>query len=521
VVQKIKINNQMRLLIVCFSLISSVVYADVAPVQVTTFPGTSIEIDLSSSIDNIANPDVTIANTPNLGAAVKKPDTTQVIIYTPNEGVANQSDNFVYQVINDVGEVEQATVTINIGSVATQGETPDQSYEDVISQICLQENRPGELEDICQQWDSLVAAGIEEDLREFLDKLAPAELAAQAALGNDMAQQQLENIVRRLKAVHQSLNETALSGIRFNVGGTSFAWADLDGGMGGGASADQNNNSGFGWFINGNLNTGGYEETAYEDGYTFSNGSLTTGLDYRFSNKAVVGGALGVSAMTGEFSSNGGDYEVIGGASTFYTSFFPTQRASIDLILGANYQSFSYLSRRNFGTLINECNGETSSILLTTSLAAGVEALQIGNVTWSFSVRGDYHNTSIDGYQEKNCSSAVAVEERNVEQLSSDLGTILAVAQNLSRGVLIHQFDGSWIHKYTDEPETIQVTLVADPSRPMAFKSNVPDTDYFRIGYGIQLLRPGGSVGYFQLRTTLDKENYYDVGLSLGFRAEF
>jgi len=505
------------LLVLFLSLAASVSSAAVAPVRISTQSGEAIEIDLTSSITGVTDPQVQLVSQPQKGAAVVSGLT---ITYTPNQGVQNDVDTFSYGVDND-GVLEQATITVTIGAATVQGETPADATAELFSQNCLQENIPGQLEDECRLWESLVAAGATEDLREFYQQMAPAELAAQASVSGDMARQQIDNIVRRLTSLHQGLNEAALGKLSFKIDDKSFVLSDFAGDTGGGASADTQKLGNYGWYINGNINTGAYEETDYEDGYEFFSGSLTTGLDYRFSDIAVIGGALGFGGTNAEFDYDTGNFDAQGITATFYASYFPSQRTNLDLILSANTQDLSYLTVRSFSTLYYECNGSTSSTLMTASLAGGVDALQRGSMTWSFSARGDYYSTNIEGYEETGCDGAYAVEQRNVDQFFSDVKTVLSIAQSYSWGVLVHQFDASWIHGFTDEPETITISKVAAPGNFSEFKTNIPDTDYYKLAYGIQFIRPGGNTGYIQLQTTLDKEYYYDVGLAAGYRTEF
>jgi hypothetical protein len=53
------------------------------------------------------------------------------------------------------------------------------------------------------------------------------------------------------------------------------------------------------------------------------------------------------------------------------------------------------------------------------------------------------------------------------------------------------------------------------------FTTDPPDSNYFKLAYGLQSIWAGGNTLYFQLQTTLAKENYFDVGLAAGFRTEF
>lgn len=87
--------------------------ADVSPVNITISSETEITIDLSTSIINVTNPSITIATPPANGTAIKTPNTPLSVTYTPNSGYSG-IDSFVYQVINDIGQPEMATVTIAV-----------------------------------------------------------------------------------------------------------------------------------------------------------------------------------------------------------------------------------------------------------------------------------------------------------------------------------------------------------------------------------------------------------------------
>jgi uncharacterized protein with beta-barrel porin domain len=521
-VKNIKINQQVILLFVCFSLISNVVLADVAPVQVTTLPGISIEIDLSSSISNIANPNVTVATAPELGTATKKAGTTLVIIYTPNDGVANQQDSFVYEVINDSGQPEQETVTVTIGDVATQGETPEQAISDTLDQVCLQDQQ-GALVDLCEAFNTATQSGLPEDLREFLDALSPKEIAAQSDLGNDMARQQVESVIKRLMALRKGMTQAALGNLAFNVDGKSFTWDQLRGETGGAASADQTRSGSLGWYLNGNFNFGGTKETDKEDAYNFNSGNLTTGLDYRFSRFAVLGGALGFGGTAMKIDNDGGSMDVSGATSTLYASFFPSQRFNIDIIQSYNYQEFSTSRRIIFGQTDATAESTTNSGLYMASLAFGYELVNARGFTWTTSLRGDYLKSTIQAYEETgNSSFNLSIEERTVEQVNTDLNNSLLFPISYKWGVWIHQLDVSWIHQFKDDAEVIRGSFVDDPSGTVfEFTTDPPDRDYAKLAYGQQFILAGGSTLYVQLQTTLAKKNYFDVGLAAGFRTEF
>lgn len=101
----------------------AMVNAEVSPVTVsTTFEGPVI-IDLSASITNVSNPDVLISTQPQNGFAEKIPDTSVFIVYTPNRGFSG-SDSFNYEVTNDLGQTETATITVHVAPPSDIGNSP-------------------------------------------------------------------------------------------------------------------------------------------------------------------------------------------------------------------------------------------------------------------------------------------------------------------------------------------------------------------------------------------------------------
>ena len=106
--------------VLCFFVPLTNAEAGVIPVIVATPPNTQISINLERSITDISNPIVTVKIPPSNGAAVaavNDQNSTTVIISTPNIDYVGR-DTFEYEVINDAGQPESATVTIIIGTSA-------------------------------------------------------------------------------------------------------------------------------------------------------------------------------------------------------------------------------------------------------------------------------------------------------------------------------------------------------------------------------------------------------------------
>lgn len=503
----------------------NVANADVANVSIFTSQDKSITIDLSSSITNLPNgvtATVALISQPANGQAEVMPDGLSVL-YTPNQGfVGTDTFQYVAQRSDEITD-PPATITVVVGGVTTTGDSPGAAINDRFQQLCVGEDPTGALVDFCKEFLDLNVPGREEDLREFLDALSPKEVAAQSDLGNDMARQQVESVIKRLTALRKGMTQAALGNLTFNIGDESFTWDELRGATGGAASADQPKANNLGWYINGNINYGGTEETEKEDAYTFTSGNLTTGLDYRFLRGTVLGGALGIGGTAMDIDNDGGNMDVSGITGTLYASFFPTQRTNIDIIQSFNYQDFSTSRRIIYGATDDTAESSTDSSLYMGSLAFGYQALNIGSFTWSLALRGDYLKSTISGYEETGTSLYnLSIEERSVEQINSDFNNNFTYASSYNWGVIVHQFDVSWIYHFKGDAETIRASFIEDSSGTIfEFKTDPLDSNYFKLAYGLQSIWAGGNTLYFQLQTTLAKENYYDVGLAAGFRTEF
>ena len=496
--------------------------AAVQDVSIFTSQEQAITIDLSSSITNLPNGvTATVALTSQPANGVAEVAGAQSVVYTPNQGFTG-TDTFQY-VAQRSDEITDgpATITVVVGGVTTQGDSPQSAANDIFQQLCLDQEPTGELVDFCQPFLD-ATAGTEDDLREFLEEMSPKEVAAQSDLGNDMARQQVESVVKRLMALRKGMTQAALGNLAFNIGDKSFTWEELRGATGGAASADQTKMKNFGWYISGNINYGGTEQTEKEDAYTFTSGNVTTGLDYRFSRGAVVGGALGVGGTDMEIDNDGGNMDVSGFTGTLYASFFPTQRINIDIIQSYNDQDFNTSRRIIYGDTDGTAEGATDSSLYMGSLAVGYNALNVGSFSWSLALRGDYLKSTINGYKEKGDTKYnLIIYDRSVEQINSDFNNSFTYASSYNWGVLIHQFDVSWIYLFEGDPETISFSYEVAPDVVREFTADPPDSNYFKLAYGLQTLWAGGNTMFFQLQTTLAKENYYDVGLAAGFRTEF
>ena len=79
-----------------------------------------------------------------------------------------------------------------------------------------------------------------------------------------------------------------------------------------------------------------------------------------------------------------------------------------------------------------------------------------------------------------------------------------------------------WEHEFKDNPEDITFRFVNAVSEPnVSFEVREPDTDYFRVGAGINAIFTEGRSAFFYGEATLGRDDYTDYNFNLGVRLEF
>ncbi|NOZ52044.1 MAG: autotransporter domain-containing protein [Gammaproteobacteria bacterium] len=525
---------KLMLSIMIFGVATTAAMADVTNVRVSIEKNKSIVLNLTNSITNIAIPQVTIPTPPANGSATAITCTTDTgtdavrcISYTPNPDFVGL-DTLGYTVLNNAGSPESATITINVGSATpnTQGTTPSIAIEATLNDICLR-NSEEALTDLCLAFSAATQPGREEDLRELLDALSPQSIAAQGTLNNELIKEQLSNISKRLTALRRGQSKTLLSGLTLQLNGESIAGNMLDtlfpaNSSGGSAGSVNGFNNRWDWYISGKIGGGEQTETDFEDGFKFDANNISTGMDIRLNNQAIIGAALGFGTATMDINHNGGGLEIDGFSMTLYGSYYPTSNTYIDAILNLGANNFEMDRRIVFGLTDVTARSDTESASVALSVAGGYDYV-IGGLSASFSGRLDYIDTAIDGYAESDGSGfGVTIKGQNVSQLVSSIGTQLNYAMSLPWGVLLPHLGFSWLHQFDNDAIKVEGYFLADSNQTLfSFDANIPDSDYFVAALGTSAVFSGGKSAFVQYETPLGQNHLEIWNISGGLRLEF
>lgn len=438
------------------------------------------------------------------------------------------------------GNVAVITVEANVSAANTlstmPGLTPNQrsvarAVETLCPQLGAMSQRTAAQEDLFTQCSEMLAnpraSGIPETLQQITNEKANAAKSA----GIETGTQQLSNISSRLAALRGGAKGFDFGAFALNVDGESVSGRQLAAlaadASGGGASADAAFGK-WGFFLNGTVNFGDKDETNNEAGFDYNTTGLTAGVDYRFSEDFIAGGALGYATNDVNFDSKGGGLETETWHIAAYATSYLTERTYIDAIV--EYGWNDYDSKRNIDYQITssldavrrQARASFSGAQFGASLSAGYD-INEGPVAFGVYAKTAYLSVDVDDYRENNAGGLnLEMDGFDATSVTTTLGTSVSRVFNTQTAILVPQASFEWEHEYDNDASTLSARFAADPSgTTFLIDTDSPDRDYFRIGLGLSALFPQGITTYLTYTTLLDKRDWTDHLIDAGVRWEF
>jgi outer membrane autotransporter protein len=292
----------------------------------------------------------------------------------------------------------------------------------------------------------------------------------------------------------------------------------------------------WGFFATGMIERGGFDATAVRPGFDFHSASLTAGVDYRFNDSFVAGAALGYNQNNSSFDANAGKADVDGYSFTGYFSWYRGDWCvEGSLIL----DKLDYDLSRNIAYQIASLSGGTTTVTETAmaapsgnqnsfSLSAGRD---FNRKAWTISpyLRGVYSHLSLDGFSETMANPNAAgsglgtsVASRSMNSMLGVAGARVSYTMSTDWGVLVPNAVVEWNHEFRNDPQTVVVRFLADPTQtPISLTDQAPDSSYFNLGLGLNAVFAQGRSAYVYYEHMAGYAGAHSNQLSLGIRIEF
>ncbi len=419
---------------------------------------------------------------------------------------------------------------------------PQRAVAGVIGTVCPKNIASANFQRDCNALIGGVLKG-ESGTSNALAQVTPAGASTPVNASLNSVNVQSRNVGARLTALRRGATGLLnLGGLGLNLDGRWISGKELAdlvsvaGQRGGAASADSTD-SGFnrlGIFVNGNINKGNMDTTANETGFDFTTWGITAGLDYRFSDNFILGGAFGYVDTNTDLKANGGGLDGDSYSLTLYGTYYQSDRFYLDGSLGYGWNRYNQDRNIRYAlepqntlvdqTLSTDFNGSQ----FTATLGGGYD---LNSGAWTFGPVGQlqYVKANVDGYQERASNPStngsgwtVAIDSQDYNSFTLSLGGQVSYALSQSWGVLLPQARFEWVHEFDSDSPFVAGHFVGDPSREtFRFAGDKPDTNYFNLGLGVSAVFAKGRSAYFNYQTVLGYNDLTNNSFNVGMRLEF
>jgi autotransporter-associated beta strand protein len=347
------------------------------------------------------------------------------------------------------------------------------------------------------------------NLPSLLDLISPEELTLVFQLAKSLANIQTSNIQSHLDEIHNA----AFNG---SYQDTVTMTAGLQGPKGPRgkeiARADEAR-----WSLwmagSGEFTTVG--NTANATGYSLDSGGLTTGVDYRFTDKFVAGISLGYMNTSASLI-NGGSVDVDGGRVGAYATYFD-RGLYVDASVSGGPNS--YRTKRvtpNNTVATGSPEGTEVNLMLATGYDWKMGGLTIGPVA-SF----QYTNVTLDGFTETGAFAPLSFLRKSAESLRSAVGIRASYDIKAGNTIIRPEVRASWQHEFGDTTYSLESTFATLGGS--AFTAFGPTTgrDSLLVRAGFSILWNDRFSTYAYYDAELLRTNYSSNNVSVGFRWRF
>jgi outer membrane autotransporter protein len=373
---------------------------------------------------------------------------------------------------------------------------------------------------------------------DAIEELIPDDFAVARTQTLLFANTQYASIMDRLMALRGGARGLSLAGLNVIVDGKMVPLAELQEMVGkffgGGAAADEPGgllSDKWGLWARGNFSFGEKDASAASPAFDADQWAFVGGIDYRVSDKSVLGAALSYGSSEVEFAADDGALNTDSFALSLYGSAYAAKNFYFDGIV--NFSNSSYDAERNIvyvdgsGLVTADAAGDTDGTTLSGGLSAGYDFL-VGGLTISPNLGFFYIDTTIDGFTESGAGGLNLIyDEQKFKSLTGNAGLRLTYAWNVSWGVLLPHLRADYVREFEDDVDVFGVRFANDPNAastpPVLVATDNPDQSYWRLAAGFSAQFKLGVSGYieYQRLESFQFISFEDISIGLRFQRSF
>jgi outer membrane autotransporter protein len=408
----------------------------------------------------------------------------------------------------------------------------------VIADTCISGRASAALQRDCNELAD-AALGGESGVGTALREITPERATKANAAVRQTHRVQNENIGDRIGAVRSGSRGPSFSGVTAQIGDFQGSLADVSNmlqPLGIGASADEEmqdwKDTRWGFFVSGELIKGDRDATVQESGFDYETSVLTTGVDYRISDRFILGGALSFADGETEVDASKGDLDAEGNSMTLYGTYF-LDNIYVDFSVSRGSTDYEQTRVIQYdlgnGVGVNQSfNSDYSGDTTSGFVGAGIDLIQ---TQWNVSLRAtlDYLDSELDGFSEtaafasqRGSGWGVALGKQEQDWLTGTLtGSVTYIVQQ-QWGILAPYVEVDIVQEFSNDQRTVTGRFVGDlDSLDLTVVTDDPDSSYFRVRAGASAQMPGGFSAFADYGRLFSFDNWSEYTVSAGFRLEF
>lgn len=279
-----------------------------------------------------------------------------------------------------------------------------------------------------------------------------------------------------------------------------------------------------------------------ERGFDGDSQAVEIGLDYRVSDRAVIGAIAGIERMEYDFvveaagvnfvpASHAGDADSDNIYLTLFGSWNVGKAGYIELSGGYEQSDGSYRrnsvfqeSTRTLSQVDVRAKGDADGDVTWFSANAGFD---INRGAWNF---GPYigltqTNSKVDAYTERDLSASglnMRFSSTSRDSLLGHVGLRTSYAASTRSGVVLPQLRVEYQKEFEDDPQDVTARFVLDgTATEYLLSGDSGDKDSINAGLSLAIVLPNGWMPFFDFSILLGNDGLDRQRATLGLRVEF
>ncbi len=422
----------------------------------------------------------------------------------------------------------QEAMAVTIGALCQSGNAGPDLQARCTELIHAAERNPGGVSNAMQQW-------------------APEEYASLSRMGIDGGFRQTRNVSSRLMSLRAGAAGLSLKDFSLNLDGAPVpageaAEAQLKGKPKAGMPQPDVLTSGsahafdlykLGVFVNGHLGISERDASDLESGFDMDEMGLTAGVDYRFSDRFILGLALGLTAQDAQLTEAAGSIDSKGINLGIYGAFYKPKTYYIDFYYGWGLLKYDAARHIDYSVsdigVMQTAQASPDGDQRLLSISGGYQ-FNFGIASLTPTLRFDTVDLDIDPVREQmsnpdlpGAGLGVALDAQSANSSTIALGLLAAIELELEDGkTLLPQLSLEWVQESGNEQRALTGRFLEDDGlNAFTLLTDEPDTGYLNLGIGASMDLGKGKSAYLNYETNFGLDQMSRDSIMGGLRLEF